>query len=181
MLQEGILTYLEVCILYWPTENKEKHTWALKMTPSLTSAGCRAPHLSFQVDPVSQLSWIQGPSPGLSSWPRLWAQLDAGLLSAGCRAPHLSSQVDPVSQLSWMQGPSPGLSSWPRLSAQLGAGPLNWALKLTPSLISAGCRAPHLSSQVDPVSQLSWMQGASPELSSWPRLSAQLDTDPLSV
>jgi hypothetical protein len=190
-------------------------TWALKLTPSPNSAGCRVshlssqvdpvshlscgyraphlssqvdpvshlscgyrvPHLSSQVDPVSQRSWMQGPSTELSSWPRLssqrsWVQGPSSELSSW---PRLSSQR------SWVQGPSPELSSWPRLSAQLDAGSLIWALKLTPSLISAGCRAPHLSSQVDPVSHLNWVQGPSPGLSSWPRYTAQLRAGPRSV
>jgi hypothetical protein len=72
-------------------------TWTLKLTPSLSSAGCRAP--SPELPSWPQLSWLQSISPELSSWP--------------------------VSLLSWLQGSSPELSSWPRLSPQLGTEPLS--------------------------------------------------------
>jgi hypothetical protein len=66
-----------------------------------------------------------------------------------------------------------------RLPVQLRIRPLTWARKLTPFLRSTGYMVRHLSSQVDPVCQLSWLQAPPHELSSWPRFSDQLGTWPL--
>jgi hypothetical protein len=129
-------------------------TWGFKLTPLLRSAGYRAPNMRSQVGPISQISWIQGPSPEVSSWPYFSDRLDTEpltwglklthfLRSAGYRAPNMRSRVDPISHISWIQ-------------------------------------VPHRSSQVDPISLINWIQSHSPELWSWPHFSHQLDTEPLS-